>query len=98
MRRDKRNKLIKRGFIVTAAVALLLLLILVLTNVAGLSVKKKELDAKISELNHAIEEENEKTLQLEEYKEYTKTREFTENVARDQLGLVYPGEIVLRAQ
>ena len=98
MRRQKRNKIIKRAFIITAAVALVLLFILVLTNVSGLSVKKKELDTKISELNQAIKEQNEKTQRLEEYREYTKTREFTEEVARDQLGLVYPGEIVLRAQ
>ena len=59
--------------------------------------KKKELEHKISEIEQSIQKQNERTLKLEEQKEYMKTREFTEDIARDKLGLVYPGEIVLRA-
>ena len=98
MRREKRNKIIKRVFIATAVAALVLLFIVVLRNASGMSVKQKELDTKISELNKSIEEQNKKTAELEEYREYTKTREFTEEFARDKLGLVYPGEIILRAE
>ncbi len=97
MRKEKRNKIIKRVFIITAVLSLVLLFILVLTNVSSLSAKKNDLDIKISELNKSIEEQNEKYAELEKYSEYTKTREFTEEVAREKLGLVYPGEIVLRA-
>lgn len=98
MNKAKRNKIIKRVFIITAVAAIVLLFILVMSNVSNLSAKKKELDVKISELNQSIEEQNKKTEELEEYREYTKTREFTEDVARDKLGLVYPGEIILRAE
>ena len=97
MSKLRRNRLIKRITIAVSAVALLLLLILVLTNAAGLSEKKKELESKISEIEESIQQQNERTLKLEEQREYMKTREFTEDVARDKLGLVYPGEIVLKA-
>ena len=59
---------------------------------------EEKMEIILAKLNQAIEEQNKKTQRLEEYREYTKTREFTEEVARDQLGLVYPGEIILRAQ
>ena len=98
MRREKRNKIIKRTFIATSVVVIALLFVVVLTNAFGMSAKKKELDAKISELQQSIEEQNQRTTELEEYREYTKTREFTEQVAREKLGLVYPGEIILRAE
>lgn len=98
MSNKRRNKIIKRAAIVISGAVLLLLFILVLTNAAGLSDKKRELDTKISEIEHAIQNQNEKTLKLEEQREYMKTREFTEEAARDKLGLVYPGEIVLRAE
>ncbi len=98
MNKAKRNKIIKWAFIITAVAAIALLFIVVMSNVSSISVKKKELDAKISELNQSIKEQNKKTIELEEYREYTKTREFTEDVAREKLGLVYPGEIILRAE
>ena len=97
MDKKKRNKMIKKVAAVISAGVVLLLLILVLTNAAGLSDKKKELNTKISELEQSIQEQKDKTLKLEEQREYMKTREFTEQIARDKLGLVYPGEIVLRA-
>lgn len=94
----KRNKIIKRAFIATTVSALVLLFILVMTNVSSLSAKKKELDAKVSDIEKSIELQEKKTAELEAYKEYTKTREFTEQVAREKLGLIYPGEIVLRPE
>ena len=98
MNKTKSNIIIKRAFIITAVAAIVLLFIVVMSNVSNLSVKKKELDTKISDLNQSIEEQNKKTEELEEYREYTKTREFTEDVAREKLGLIYPGEIILRAE
>ena len=93
-----RNKFIKITMITTMVGALALLLILVLVNVAGTSAKRKEYDAKISELNQAIEEQKDKTAELEELREYSKTREYIEDVARQKLGLIYPGEVLLKAE
>ena len=98
MRKDDRKKTIKRVFIGVTVAVIGLLLVIVLANASSMSDRKKELETKISELNRSIDEQNKKTTELEEYREYTKTREFTEEIAREKLGLVYPGEIVLRAE
>lgn len=98
MRKDDRKKTIKRVFIAVTVAVIGLLLVIVLANASSMSDRKKELETKISELNRSIDEQNKKTTELEEYREYTKTREFTEEIAREKLGLVYPGEIVLRAE
>ena len=97
MSKQRPNKMIMRITIAVSAAVLLLLLVIVLTNAAGISGKKKELDIKISEIEESIRQQDERTLRLEDKREYMKTREFTEDVARSKWGLVYPGEIVLRA-
>lgn len=43
-----------------------------------------------------LEEENARTLEIEEYEKYTQTMKFVEEVAKDKLGLVYDGEIIFK--
>lgn len=50
--------------------------------------------SKQEELQKKIEDENERTLELEKKKEYIKSKEFIEETARDKLGLVYKDEII----
>ena len=35
---------------------------------------------------------------IEEYKKYTKSREYIEEVAREKLGLVYEGEVIFKEE
>lgn len=51
--------------------------------------QEKDLDAQ-------IEEENERTTEIDELKEYMQTDEYVEEIARDKLGLVKDNEIVFR--
>lgn len=43
-----------------------------------------------------IAEEQKRAEQIEEYKKYTQTKKYVEEVAKDKLGLVYEGEIVFK--
>ena len=47
-------------------------------------------------IQEQIDEEKERAAELEEEKEYRKTREFIEKIARERLGLFYPDETVLK--
>lgn len=47
-------------------------------------------------LNENIEEEQERTEEIDELKEYMKTDEYAEEVARERLGLVKDNEIVFQ--
>ena len=49
--------------------------------------EQMELEDKISALEKDKEE-------IEEYKDYTQTKKYVEEIARDKLHLIYPGEIV----
>ena len=57
-------------------------------------VKQNAFDEKLESLTSQIESEQQRTLEIEEYEKYTHTKQFVEEVAKDRLGLVYPGEIV----
>ena len=47
-------------------------------------------------LDSQIEEENERTAEIDDLKEYMQTDEYVEEIARDKLGLVKDNEIVFR--
>lgn len=67
--------------------------------------KKVELNAKalnykqqLAELRQEKQTEKKRAEQLEDYKEYIKSQEYIEKTAREKLGLVYPDEIIFRAE
>ena len=53
-------------------------------------------DSQIKELDQQIEEEEGRTTEIDDLKEYMKTDEYVEEIARDKLGLVKDNEIVFR--
>lgn len=74
------------------------LVIILVIFVGGLGLQKK-IDAyneRIGELTAEIQKEEARKDKLEEYRKYTQTKGFVEEVAQDQLGLVYEGEIIFK--
>ena len=57
-------------------------------------VKQDSYDLRLGELNAQIAAQNRRTKEIEEYEKYTHTKKYVEEIAREKLGLVYPGEIV----
>ena len=43
-----------------------------------------------------IVKEEQRAEDIEEYRKYTETREYIEEVAREKLGLVYEGEVIFK--
>jgi len=62
-----------------------------------LKTKRDEYNKKIEALQKQIDEQNERTLELQEYEKYTKTVKYVEEVAKEKLGLVYEDEIVFES-
>ena len=84
---------------IALAVAVVIILLIVV-YVSGSSMRKK-LDgyrAHISELEQQLEEEEQRSRYIEEYREDTQTDEFIEQIAREKLGLLYEGEIIFREE
>lgn len=78
--------------------SLLLLAVLVFVKSMSLMEQKEELLVQAAELTAQIEDAEEEYAELEEKEEYMKTKKYVEDVARNQLGLVYPDEIVIRPE
>lgn len=53
--------------------------------------EKATLEAQIDDLEKEYEE-------IEDQKEYAKTKQFVEEVAREKLNLIYPGEVVFEPE
>ncbi len=55
-------------------------------------------EQKIAELQTQIDEQEQRTKDLEDYKNYIKTKKFIEQMAKDKFGLIYPDEILFRPE
>lgn len=77
-------------------VSLVVLMIMVVVMVQNVELREKidTYHAKETELLAQKAEEEARALEIEEYRTYTQTKRFKEEVAKDKLGLVYEGEIV----
>lgn len=94
----RRKKKENRLSMVMVAIAVLLVLIVVAFNSVGLRQKQEAYAARIAQLEQQIEEETQRTAEIEEYGKYTKTKKYVEEVAKDKLGLVYEGEIIFKSE
>lgn len=80
-------------------------LVLALVLFAGMGIKKKALSSeydsmltKQSQLEDKVETLKKDKEDIEEYKSYLKTDKYIEDMAREKLGLVYPNEIIFKAE
>lgn len=83
-------------FLVTVVV--LMLMVVVSINGASLKSKVQKCAENKAELQEMIDAENERADELVDFKKYTKTKAYYEQIAREKLGLVYPGEIIFKAE
>ncbi len=81
-------------FLVTLVV--LMLMIVVAVKSVELKSKIAVVDAKEQQLLTQIEDEKTRAQEIEEYRKYTQTKAYMEEVAKDKLGLVYEGEILFK--
>ena len=90
----KKNKS-GMGFVI----ATVLVLFAVITyNKIGLDAKNKELHEEKAKYEKQLSKLEEESERIEEYRDYVKSDENIENVAREKLGLVYPGDVVFEAE
>ncbi|HJA93058.1 MAG TPA: septum formation initiator family protein [Candidatus Eisenbergiella merdipullorum] len=83
-------------FLVTIVV--LMLLVVVSINSVGLRRKQKAYQEKEQALQEQIDAEEERSEQIEEYRKYTQTKKYVEEVAKEKLGLVNKDEIIYKPE
>lgn len=93
--RKKRQNRLAMFLIMTVV-----LMILVVVSVKSIELKAKMADYQAREqvLQEQIDAENERAEQIEEYRKYTQTKKYVEEIAKEKLGLVNEGEIIYKPE
>ena len=99
-KKRRNHQKIANNYLGMAAIAIVVLILLV-----GLTMQSNNLkariavyDAKAAALQQSIEDEQDRTKEIDEQKEYMQTDEYIAEVARDKLGLVKGNEIVFEEE
>jgi len=93
-RKKRQNRLAM--FLVTTVV----LMLLVVVGVKSIELKEKlrVYEAREAELERQLESEQNRTKEIEEFRMYTGTKKYAEEIAKDKLGLVYKDEIIFKEE
>ena len=81
-----------------AATVVLILLVFVSVNAVSLTRKLHENRARARVLEQEIRTEEQRAADIEEYRKYTETDAYIEEIAREKLGLIYEGETVFKEE
>ena len=92
--RKKQNRF---GMFLVMTVVIMLLLVVTIKSVE-LRAKEAAYNTQEATLEEQVAQEEARTTELEEYKKYTQTKKYAEEVAKDKLGLVYEGEIIFKSE
>ncbi|MBE5935772.1 MAG: septum formation initiator [Lachnospiraceae bacterium] len=92
--RKRLNRIKLVGTIVVVVV------ICVMLNYKKLSLQKEQVacEKRLAMIKEDYEEEEERIEDIKEYRAYVQTKQYAEEVAREKLGLVYPGEIIFEVE
>ena len=91
-RKKRQNRL---GMFLVLMVVLMLLVVVSLKS-AELRQKQETYAARERVLQEQIDAEKARTEEIEEYRKYTQTKKYVEEVAKDKLGRVNEGEIIYK--
>lgn len=100
MRRNNRKQPRKTSNrLISAVICILVVAICIVFYSRGREIKaeNEESDKQIEQLKAEIEQEEQRAEELQVYSKYVNTKQFVEEMARDKLGLVYPGELIFKA-
>lgn len=94
----KLRKRLNRIKFVTSIIIVVVICIAI--SYKKLSLKKQQLsyERQLASIEKDLEQEQDRTNEIKEYKAYVQTKQFAEEVAREKLGLVYPGEVIFEVE
>ena len=93
-RRKKRQQ--NRAGKIWISLIVLVLLVVMSIQIVNLKGKNEQYLAKEKSLQTQLEEEKNRSQEIQDYEEYTKTQQFVEDLAKSKLGLVYKNEIIFK--
>lgn len=92
----KRNQ--NRLSMVLVALVVTLITVAVAMRSVELTQRRDELTQREQELNQQKLAEQQRAEEIEEFRKYTQTKRYVEEVAKDKLGLMYEGEVLFKEE
>ena len=92
----KRNQ--NRFSMVLVGIVVTLITVVVALQSVELKKRIEDLDQNIVELEQQKEAEQKRAEEIDEFRKYTQTKRYKEEVAKEKLGLVYEGEIIFQEE
>lgn len=83
---------------VTVSVIVVMLIVVLKINCSRLEDKKAVYIEKEKYLIEQIAQQEKRAAEIEEFRQYTLTKQFIEDIAKERLGLVYKDEIIFEAE
>ncbi len=93
-RKNNQNRL----SMVLIIIVVLILTVTVAIRCGEMSQRLDELQAQKEELQQQKDAEEARAEEIEEFRKYTQTAGYVEEVAKEKLGLVYEGEIIFKEE
>lgn len=89
----------QNGFSVALVIMVIVMLMIVIAyGRYEIHQKQKVYTLKEEQLLEQIEEEEKRAEEIEEYRKYTQTQKYVEEVAKEKLGLVNENEIIFKSE
>ncbi|MBP5598785.1 MAG: septum formation initiator family protein [Lachnospiraceae bacterium] len=95
-RKKRKNQNFRNMTMITFVVAMILVVVFIKNG--ELKEKKAGYEKREQYLLEQIEEQNKRSEEIEEYRKYTKTKQYVEDMAKEKLGLVYKDEVIFEAE
>ena len=96
--REQKRRSQNRFAMMSISTVVLMLLVVISFKSIELHAKNDDYAAREEVLMKQIEEEQERTEEIAEYRKYVKTKKYVEEVAKDKLGLVYRDEVIFKPE
>lgn len=97
-RTSYRKRRQNRMSMVMVTMVVVMIIVVVSISSIKLRAKNEEQQQIINSLNEQIAAEEKRSQEIEEYRKYTQTKKYAEEVAKEKLGLVYEGEIIFKQE
>ena len=91
-RKRRQNRM---SMLLVTMVVVMIILVVSISSVQ-LKAKNREQQQTMENLRTQIAEEEKRSEEIEDYRKYTQTKKYAEEVAKEKLGLVYEGEIIFK--
>ena len=99
--REQRRKRQKRSAILGMVFAMLVVVglgVLLWNGKKNIEAKNVEYEKQIKELQEQVDEEKQRTEELNEYKKYVQTKKIAEEIPKEKYALIYTDEIIFKGK